>query len=206
MARPAPARSPSGSGASRPAAARSGPKASRPAPAPARIRSGASRPAPASARTAAAAAPRTARIDPAVKPAPAKSAPSKPAARLKVVPEARSRRSASSFGTFAALLLFMALLGLAGLHAVLVQNQAELDDLVSANRARQERVDDLQGRIAILDSPAGVAEQAVGAGLVLAPEVVTLSPVAAGVLGLPGPDPFGLIEAGLWARPPRQSG
>lgn len=111
-----------------------------------------------------------------------------------------------SFGTFAALLLFLALLGLAGLHAVLVQNQAELDDLVSANRARQERVDDLQGRIAILDSPAGVGEQAVGAGLVLAPEVVTLSPVAAGILGLPGPDPFGLIEAGLWARPQQQSG
>ena len=164
-------------------------------PAPARTRSGSG-----SARAATAAA-RSARIDPAAKPAPAK-----PAAKLKVVSEGRSKRSVGSFGTFAALLLFLALLGLAGLHAVLVQNQAELDDLVSANRARQERVDDLQGRIAILDSPAGVAEQAVGAGLVLAPEVVTLSPVASGVLGLPGPDPFGLIEAGLWARPQKQSG
>lgn len=109
-----------------------------------------------------------------------------------------------SFGTFAALLLFLSLLGLAGLHAVLVQNQAGLDDLVSANHARQHRVDELTGRIAILDSPAGVADQAVGAGLVLAPEVVTLSPVTAGVLGLPGPDPFGLIEAGLWTRPQQE--
>lgn len=152
------------------------------------------RPAPARSRSGSAA------LAPIPKPKPAKPKQ----AKLKAVPEAQPRRSAGSFGTFAALLLFLALLGLAGLHAVLVQNQAELDDLVSANHARQHRVDELTGRLAILDSPAGVADQAVGAGLVLAPEVVTLSPVAAGVLGLPGPDPFGLIEAGLWTRPPRE--
>ena len=180
---------------------------------PARSKSGTARSASASARTATArsasasarTATATARIAaaapaPIPKPKPAKPKP----AKLKAVPEAQPRRSAGSFGTFAALLLFLALLGLAGLHAVLVQNQAELDDLVSANHARQHRVDELTGRLAILDSPSGVADQAVGAGLVLAPEVVTLSPVAVGVLGLPGPDPFGLIEAGLWTRPPRE--
>lgn len=160
-------------------------------PAPARSRSAPARSRTAAARIAAAA------------PAPIPKPKPKPA-KLKAVPEAQPRRSVGSFGTFAALLLFLALLGLAGLHAVLVQNQAELDDLVSANHARQHRVDELTGQMAILDSPAGVADQAVGAGLVLAPEVVTLSPVAAGVLGLPGPDPFGLIEAGLWTRPPRE--
>ncbi len=198
--RPAPARS-------RPPAVRPAPVRSRPAPprppaarpAPARSRPPAARPAPARSRPpaarVAAAAPASIPKSPTPKPKPAK---------LKAVPKARPRRSVGSFATFAALVLFLALLGLAGLHAVLVQNQAELDDLVSANRARGERVDELLGRIAILDSPAGVADQAVRAGLVLAPEVVTLSPVAAGVLGPSGPDPFGLIRAGLWTRPQKE--
>ena len=117
-------------------------------------------------------------------------------ARLQAVPAVGTRRSVGAYGTFVAFLLFATLLALAGLHAVLVQNQADLDELVSANRARRIQIHALSGDIAILDSPEGIADQARGAGLVSAPEVVTLSPLIADMLASPGPDPFRLIAVG----------
>ena len=94
------------------------------------------------------------------------------------------------FLTFLALATFMAL---ATLHAVLVENQGALDEMLGENRMRQERIESLQARIAYLDSPEGLAEQASAAGLVPAAELVTLAPIASGVLPRPLDDPFRLV-------------
>lgn len=108
---------------------------------------------------------------------------------------ARRHRSLGDVGTVLTICLFVGCLFLAVLHAVLVQNQAHLDNLIEENQLRQERVDQLLAEIAYLDSPEGVAENALKAGLLPAAEVVTLAPLGAGELPAPSPDPFGL--AGL---------
>jgi dihydrodipicolinate synthase/N-acetylneuraminate lyase len=111
---------------------------------------------------------------------------------LEVVGAEDSTRSVGLLGTAIAAFLFATLLAMAGLHAALVQAQAGLDSLVDENAARQERVDQLLAAVAHLDSPEGVAEQAAAAGLLAAPEVVTIAPLAPGALAPPPPNPFGL--------------
>ena len=92
-----------------------------------------------------------------------------------------------------AVLAFFVVCGtLASLHAVLVENQADLDYLLEQNRLRQERIESLQASIAHLDSPEGLAEQAHLAGLVPAGETVTLATVGLGLLLPPTVDPFRL--------------
>lgn len=103
-----------------------------------------------------------------------------------------ARRSIGDVGTLLAFGLFVVCLALAALHAVLVQNQAALDDLIGLNELRQDQVDQLQAEIAYLDSPEGLAGQALSAGLVPAAELVTLTPVGPGLLPAPPADPFGL--------------
>lgn len=97
-----------------------------------------------------------------------------------------------------ALGLFAVCLALALLHVVLVEKQAQLDDLIDGNRQRRERVDKLQAEIAELDSPEGLVEQARAAGLVPAAELVVLVPVESSLLPPPAEDPFGL-GAPEWA-------
>ena len=67
----------------------------------------------------------------------------------------------------------------------------DLQTLVEENGVRRERVDQLLAEVAHLDSPEGVAEQADAAGLIAAPEVVTIAPLAPGALAAPSLDPFG---------------
>lgn len=110
---------------------------------------------------------------------------------LRVVRSEETARSVGVFGTAIAVFLFGTLLGLAALHATLVQAQAGLDRIVAENGARRERVDELLAEVAHLDSPEGVAEQALAAGLVAAPEVVTIAPLAPGALDAPTASPFG---------------
>lgn len=139
----------------------------------------ASRAAGASARSGTAASPRRApRRSPAPPP-------------LRVVRSGESTRSVGLLGTAIAVFLFATLLALSGLHAVLVQAQSGLDQLVEDNGVRRARVDQLLAEVAHLDSPEGVAEQAAAAGLVPAPEVVTIAPLAPGALAAPPSDPFG---------------
>ena len=88
-------------------------------------------------------------------------------------------------------------MALAALHAVLVENQAALDDLIEQNQLRRELIDQLQAQIAYLDSPEGLAEQAESAGLVPSADLVVLGPVAPGLLAPPGEDPF-LLQASGW--------
>ena len=139
----------------------------------------ASRSAGASARTNAAPAPRRA----------PRRAPAPP--RLSVVRAEETTRSVGLLGSAIAVFLFGTLLGLAALHATLVQAQAGLDSIVSENADRREQVDALLAEMAHLDSPEGVAEQALAAGLVAAPEVVTIAPLAPGALAAPTASPFG---------------
>lgn len=118
-------------------------------------------------------------------------------AELQEVNTSKPRRSLGAFSTLLVFCVFTALLALAGLHAVLVQKQADLDDFVTDNVDRRERIDELLAGMAYLDSPQGLAQQASDAGLVPAPEIVMLVPTPDGLLMEPGDDPFGLIAAGV---------
>ncbi len=99
-----------------------------------------------------------------------------------------------------ALGLFAVCLALAALHAVLVENQASLDDLIEHNEQRYERIVQLQAEIAYLDSPEGLAEQAQSAGLVPAADLAVLTPVGPDRLPPPLADPFDLESSG-WTPP-----
>ena len=119
----------------------------------------------------------------------------------------RSRAGWRSLGdatTMLAVGLFAVCFGLALLHAVLVENQAALDNLHSLNQLRQEQIDRLKAEIAYLDSPEGVAGQAQSAGLVPAPDMAMLTPIGQGLLVPPGIDPFGLAQAGQSSSDPAE--
>ena len=108
-------------------------------------------------------------------------------------------------GTAASLLalgLFGVCLALAALHAVLVENQATLDDLLERNQQRYERIDKLQAEIAYLDSPEGLADQAHSAGLVPSAELAVLTPIGPDQLPPPEDDPFDLESSGRPPTPP----
>ena len=108
---------------------------------------------------------------------------------------AAARRSIGDIGTLLAVGLFAVCLALAALHAVLVENQASLDDLIQRNQQSQEQIDKLQAEIAYLDSPEGLAEQAQSVGLVPAAELAVLTPVGPGLLPPPVDDPFSLASS-----------
>lgn len=126
-----------------------------------------------------------------------------PASGLTAARAPAARRSIGDIGTFCALGLFAVCLALAALHAVLVENQDSLDDLIEQNQLRQERIDQLQAEVAYLDSPEGLAEQAQSVGLVPAAELVVIPPVGSGLLDPPGGDPFDLVFSG-WTPEPAQ--
>ena len=123
----------------------------------------------------------------------------RPSPDLKVA-RSPARRSIGGIGTLLALGLFAVCLALAALHAVLVENQASLDDLVERNQQQYEQIDQLQAEIAYLDSPEGLAEQANLAGLVPSAELVVLTPVGPDRLPPPDADPFDLQSSG-WTPP-----
>jgi len=134
------------------------------------------------------------------------SRPERPSPDLKVARSpAAARRSIGGIGTLAALGLFAVCLALAALHAVLVENQASLDDLIEHNEQRFERIDQLQAEIAYLDSPEGLADQAQSAGLVPAGDLAVLTPVGPNRLPPPDADPFDLKSSG-WTPPPSAGG
>lgn len=125
----------------------------------------------------------------------------RPSPHLKVAPSPGSaRRSIGGISTLVASGLFAVCLALAALHAVLVENQASLDDLIELNEQRYERIDELQAEIAYLDSPEGLAEQARSAGLVPAADLAVLTPVGPDRLPSPDADPFSLGSSG-WTPP-----
>ena len=125
----------------------------------------------------------------------------RPSPDLKVAPSpALARRSIGGVTTLVALGMFAVCLALAALHAVLVENQASLDDLIEHNEQRHAQIDHLQAEIAYLDSPEGLADQAQSAGLVPAADLAVLTPVGPDRLPPPGADPFDLESSG-WTPP-----
>ena len=118
-----------------------------------------------------------------------RAAPRRPP--LRAVRPTERVRSVGTIGTLVAGFFFVILLSLAGLHAVVVQTQANLDS-VKADVAdlEDDRVNSIAER-AWYDSPAGLADAAAAAGLVPAADFVMLVPVPPDLLGGPSSaDPF----------------
>ena len=113
-------------------------------------------------------------------------------AELRVVTAEDRVRTVGTIGSIVAAFFFVVLFALAGLHAVVVQTQAELDgvnaDIASLEEQRVMRLADL----AWADSAVGLETTAIAAGLVPAADSpVILPPVAAGELTPPQfADPF----------------
>ena len=94
-------------------------------------------------------------------------------------------------GTAVIISFFAVLIAVAGLHAVLVQTQAQIDAQRAANAQVQEELDDVVAALAWIDTPEGLEHWALTSGLIEAPEVVSLTPVAPGALPAPtSADPF----------------
>lgn len=141
------------------------------------------------------ASPQSARPAPRRAPAPDRRPPLRPVPRSRPAPDPRAtprtspaRRPVGVVGTVLAVVVFCTFFGLAALHALQVQTQARIDTLETANAARSAYLDELEVRLAHLDSPVGVAEAARTAGLVPASEVAPLVPVAPGALPPPSPE------------------
>lgn len=118
-----------------------------------------------------------------------KAAPKK--ADLRVVRAEDRARTVGAISTIVASFFFVVLFALAGLHAVVVQTQAELDavnaDITSLEELRVMR----QADLAWADSAVGLETTALAAGLVPAAETVILAPVPPGELTPPRfEDPF----------------
>ncbi len=127
--------------------------------------------------------------------------PTKPKAVKQKSANRNVRRSLGGVTTLALFGLFAVCLALAALHAVLVENQASLDELLLQNELHTERLHQLQAEVAHLDSPEGLAVQAQAAGLVPAAELVVLNPTAHGQVPPPNFDPFGLVVSGIFGDP-----
>ena len=126
------------------------------------------------------------------RPAARPARPSQPRpANLRVVHPDHRIRVVGMLGTSVVVALFAVLFVVAALHAVLVQTQAQIDAQRAANAAVQAELAAVTADLARVDSPEGLEQWAIDAGLVLAPEVVILSPVAPGTLAPPmSGDPF----------------
>lgn len=126
-----------------------------------------------------------------VTPRPLRRATPRPAP-LRVVRTDPRVRTVGTIGTLVATFFFLVLFALAGLHAVVVQTQARLDAVNADIAALEEVRIHALAEWARYDSPAGLAEVASAAGLVPAPDVVLLAPVAPGRLSRPPVEnPFG---------------
>jgi hypothetical protein len=118
-------------------------------------------------------------------------------ASLRVVRTPERVRSVGAMGSLFALFVFATLFALAALHAVLVQTQARIDGLDRENAELGELLNTRLADEAWIDSPDGLREAALGAGLVEAPDVVALVPVPDGLLAPPtSADPFRPEAAG----------
>ncbi len=106
-------------------------------------------------------------------------------ANLRVVRPDHRIRVVGMLGTAVAVGLFAVLFVVAALHALLVQTQAQIDAQRVANAAVQAELAVVNADLARVDSPEGLEQWAINAGLVLAPEVVILSPVALDTLAPP---------------------
>lgn len=113
-------------------------------------------------------------------------------ADLRVVRSDQRVAVVGALGTAVIITFFAVLFVIAALHAVLVQTQAKIDAQRAANATVQEQLDQVVAELAWIDTPKGLEQWARTSGLIEAPEVVSLTPVAPGTLPAPlVADPFG---------------
>jgi len=118
--------------------------------------------------------------------------PQKRKADLRVVRANEHVRTASALGTIIVSIMMAVLLMLAGLHAILVQTQAQLDSIDTEIAQLAVRRNEGLAELAWHDSPKGLAAAAAAAGLVHATDRASLAPVAEGALAPPSEvNPFG---------------
>ncbi len=118
-------------------------------------------------------------------------------APLSVVRPDDRARTVGVMSTVFVVLIFATLFAVAGLHAVLVQTQAEIDAIHTENSALEVQRNRLLASQASHDSPEGLEELALAAGLVPAADVVMLAPVPVGALvGPDSVDPFAGVSTG----------
>ncbi len=110
---------------------------------------------------------------------------------LKAVPKSTKPVLGAAVVAFLMCLLGSMLL-ITALHAYLVNQAAQLDNLNSQNVDSREELQRLRTELVNLDSTEGVAQAAVVAGMVSAPEVVVITPVDNNTLLPPLSNPFGL--------------
>lgn len=99
----------------------------------------------------------------------------------------RRRRIGPVAGIGATVLLFVALLGLAGAHTLLVQGQIRLDGLEADLAAERARYQTLRLEAAGLESPGRIVDVAQERlGMVSPAELVYLTPPVPSTVGVPG--------------------
>lgn len=112
-------------------------------------------------------------------------------AKLRVVRPDHRIRVVGLLGTSVVVTFFGVLFVVAALHALLVQTQAQIDAQRATNAVIQADLAVVSADLARIDSPEGLEQWALDAGLVPAPEVVILSLVEPGTLAPPtSGDPF----------------
>lgn len=110
---------------------------------------------------------------------------------LRVVRTDDRVRTVGAISSVVAVFFFVLLLSLAALHAVVVQTQADLDEVNADITALEELRVVRQADLAWADSAVGLEVTALAAGLVPAAETVILAPIAPGLLTPPlSVDPF----------------
>jgi hypothetical protein len=112
-------------------------------------------------------------------------------ADLKIVRTEDRVRTVGAISTAVASFFFVVLFALAGLHAVVVQTQADLDEVNADITSLEERRVVRQADLAWADSAVGLEVTALAAGLVPAGDTVILAPLPPGELTQPKSiDPF----------------
>ncbi|MDY7101382.1 MAG: hypothetical protein S0880_09360 [Actinomycetota bacterium] len=112
--------------------------------------------------------------------APARPQPREERRHLRLVTEPGTGVRPRTLGMFAVGLFLVAVFVIASLHALLVQGQLELDELDEQLQARHEYAEELDQRIAHLESPDRIVAEATALGLVVPSQVVYLEPVLPG--------------------------
>jgi|GEM_PF-1961153 len=121
---------------------------------------------------------------------PARRAAAAPAP-LRVVRPGERTHAVGATGTIVVLLAFVIMFTLAGLHAMAVQTQAQVDATRQDIAQMVEQRNRLTADLSWLDSPEGIEESARAAGLVQAGDFEMLGRVPAGELEPPqGDNPF----------------
>jgi cell division protein FtsL len=107
-----------------------------------------------------------------------------------VLPSRRSLRLSPRIGVLLTVVGFVALFGVAVCHALLIQNQASVDELDRRVAAEQARYEKLRLEVAELESPQRIMSEAQNdLGMVPAGETVWLTPSEPAPTSTTAPDP-----------------